>query len=325
MGLIADQCRYAKYVAEKGGLEFAVLDSGDGYLFQISSGNRSFIAGAGPLSSYPINSAFAASAARDKVFTNRLLDLASVPNLGGRAFFLSRDSESLRSAGSELEDAESYLLELGGRVFCKPLTGSRGDFAELVSGLEAFRDYVARCTQKHSAIVIQNYLCGEEYRVFVLDGHPLFCVQKRAVEIVGDGKRSVLELIVGYNQTIVGTGLSPYPAGATVLGKGGGVVNATSVPQESERLNLVGRKNLSFSGTPILHEPIPVELAEIATRSAIALGLRVAAVDIIETGGGLRRVVEVNSNPEISSLERLNRWDLIERIWSEIIEQCLQC
>ena len=181
MKIIADQCRYAQWVAQRHNYGFEILDGGEGYLFRISRGDKSFFAGAGPLSSYPLNSSFAATAARDKVFANRLLDLAGVPNLGGRAFFLTAESRQLRGPGYEVEDARLYFSELGEKAFCKPLAGSRGTFAEPVRGSDAFDDYISRCAQKHPAIVVQPLFAGEETRVFVFDATPIFCIEKGAV------------------------------------------------------------------------------------------------------------------------------------------------
>lgn len=324
MRIIADQCRYAQTVATRHGLGFEVLDDGEGYLFRISRGEKSFVAGAGPLASYPLNNALGASVARDKVYSNRMLSKAGVPNLGGRAFFFTDDARCLRGSGYELSDAVDYFLSLGSVAFCKPLTGSRGDFAELVRGREQLNDYASRCAQRYPAMVMQRLFHGAESRVFVFDGTPIFCVEKAPVEIVGDGRRSVHELIEELSERLSGTGVSPYRNESVVQTSSKSVVEGEYRPGAGERLTIMGRKNLSSGGTPRLIEPIPEVHARVAVRAAEALGLRVAAIDLMECDAdGELRVIEVNSNPEITSLEHLDRWDIIERIWLGIIEECL--
>jgi glutathione synthase/RimK-type ligase-like ATP-grasp enzyme len=55
-----------------------------------------------------------------------------------------------------------------------------------------------------------------------------------------------------------------------------------------------------------------------AQRAARALGLRAAAVDLFASLGGnpdAVAIIEVNSNPSIRLLEKLQRPDLILKIW----------
>lgn len=326
MSVIADHCRYAKRTTERHGWGFEILDGGEGYLFRVSSAGRSCTFGAGPLASFPMNSAFGASVARDKVFTNRMLELARVPHFGGRAFFLTPDSRLLRGEGYELADAEAYLLELGGTAFCKPLTGSRGDFAEIVVGADAFREYASRCAAKHRAIVMQRLYSGRELRVFVMDGSAVYAVTKAEAAVTGDGIRSVGALLEEVNLRLTGTGVSRYSENARTTTEPGVPVDRSYVPAGGERITIAGRRNLGFSGTPQLLEPLPADAARLAITAVRALGLRLAAVDLMECREESKnelRVIEVNSNPEIVSLERLDRWDLIEHIWSHVIRTCL--
>ena len=59
-----------------------------------------------------------------------------MPALGGEYFFLHDRHRAHRPAGHERSDAMAYLSTLGGSAFVKPLTGSRGDFAQAVHGEE---------------------------------------------------------------------------------------------------------------------------------------------------------------------------------------------
>ncbi len=57
---------------------------------------------------------------------------AGVPALGGEYFFLHDRHRAHRPAGHERSDAIDCFRGLGGSAFVKPLTGSRGDFAQAV-------------------------------------------------------------------------------------------------------------------------------------------------------------------------------------------------
>lgn len=321
---IPAQCRYAQAVAKNHGYDFEILDGGIGYLFRISRGEKSFLAGAGPLSSYPLNNANSASIARDKIFTNAVLSRNGIANLGGRCFFLSSDGRALRGDGYELDDARLYAKQIGYPLFCKPLTGSRGDFAERIADADEFEDYVRRTGARHQAIVIQQFFSGSEFRVFVFDGEPIFCLEKSDVVLSADGSQTAAGLLSALNAGLAAKGISPYPPTTKLTCPDGRSVDPDSVPPSGAKVIVCGRKNIIIGLVPRQVEPIPADLLQLAQASASALNLRAAAVDLLKESGGSLRVIEVNANPEISSLEALDRWDLIEKIWLSTIEALLK-
>lgn len=118
-----DQSVYAEYACAEFGLAFEDIDGGTGLLFNVASKNRCVHFGAGRCSWYPQNSATASTLASDKFFTNRILERAGVPTLGGEYFFLHQRHRAHRPEGHEREDALACLQRLGGAAFVKPLTG----------------------------------------------------------------------------------------------------------------------------------------------------------------------------------------------------------
>src|SRR5271156_4202241 len=125
-----DQSVYAEYACAEFGLAFRDLDGGTGLVFSVGSTAKCIHFGAGRCSWYPQNNATASSLATDKHFTNRILESAGVPTLGGEYFFLHERHRALRAAGRERDSAVEYFRRLGATAFAKPLLGSRGDFAQ---------------------------------------------------------------------------------------------------------------------------------------------------------------------------------------------------
>ena len=119
-----------EYACAEFGLAFQDIDGGTGLLIQRRVEDRRIHFGAGRCSWYPQNNATASTLASDKYFTNKILERAGVPTLGGEYFFLHDRHRAHRPAGHEREDALAYLQRLGGTAFVKPLLGSRGDFAQ---------------------------------------------------------------------------------------------------------------------------------------------------------------------------------------------------
>ncbi|QWG23178.1 hypothetical protein KMZ93_25085 [Bradyrhizobium sediminis] len=311
-GFYPDQAVYAAYACAEFGLAFADRDGGTGLVFSVSSAAGSIHFGAGRCSYYPQNNATASTLASDKYFTSRILEQAGVATLGGEYFFLWDRHRAHRPAGHEREDALSHFLKLGGSAFVKPLTGSRGDFAQAVHDEASLVRYLGEVAPYYDAILMQPVVAGIEYRVFLLDEEVLFTARKYPPSLLGDGVSRIRDLLTAHNDGLRSRGLSPV----AVTSDHGTALDA--VPAKGERWDIPGRMNLSAGGTMQI-EPLPSGPALTLAKNAVsALGLRVAAVDLFtDIGGdpGAMRVIEVNSNPSIRLLEQSERGDLILKIW----------
>ncbi len=305
-----DQSVYAAWACAEFGLDFTDIDGGTGLVFSVSSATRSLHFGAGRCSWYPQNNATASTLASDKYFAGRILAQAGVAALGGDYFFLHDRHRAHRPPGHERADALAHFAKLGGSAFVKPLTGSRGDFAQAVHDEAVLIKYLGEVAQYYDAIVMQPIVAGNEYRVFLLGDEVLFTARKQPPSVVGDGASSIRDLLNAHNQALQSRGLSP------VFIDPDAVVDA--VLTEGERWKIPGRMNLSAGGTMVL-EASPSEAAlTLARQAARALGLRVAAIDLFTGIGGdadTMQVIEVNSNPSIRLLEQSGRGDLILKIW----------
>jgi hypothetical protein len=310
-GFYPDQSVYAEFACAEFGLEFRDLDGGLGLLFSVASRDRLLHFGAGRCSWYPQNSATASTLASDKHFASRILREAGVPALGGEYFFLHDRHRAHRPAGHERSDAVACFKTLGGAAFVKPLTGSRGDFAQALHGEAALVRYFDDVVKYYDAILIQPIVEGTEYRVFLLDDDVLYSARKYRPSVAGDGVHTVRELLAAHNDTLHARGLSPasLPNNDPSL---------DAVPAKGERREIPGRMNLSAGGTMVLAEAPSEKALALARQAARATGLRVAAIDMFVDIGGKPdtvEIIEVNSNPSIRLLEDSSRGDLILKIW----------
>jgi hypothetical protein len=311
-GFYPDQSIYAEYACAEFGLAFRDLDGGTGLVFSVGSSNEAIHFGAGRCSWYPQNSATASTLASDKYFANRILENAGVATLGGEYFFLHDRHRAHRPGGHEREDAHRYLKRLGGTAFVKPLTGSRGDFAQAIRDEASLIRYLDQVSQYYDAILMQPVVSSLEYRVFLLDGEVLYSARKYAPFVLGDGLGSIRDLLIAHSEALRSRGLSPA---AAIEGRD---ASLDAVLRKGERWEIPGRMNLSAGGTMVLESPHSDAALALARRAAQALGLRVAAVDLFIGIGGdpdATRVIEVNANPSIRLLEDSDRGDLILKIW----------
>jgi glutathione synthase/RimK-type ligase-like ATP-grasp enzyme len=314
---LSAHARYAAYTARACGYGFQSLDGADGYCFEVRDGARKAVFAAGAGSPYALNDARAASVSRDKAFCAEALQRAQVPVLPGRMYFATSRWVEMRSPGREPDDARAYARSLTYPIFCKPNDGSNGLFAEVIDSPGAFDAYLERVGQEHFAILIQPYVRAPEYRVFVLNGRPLFSYRKRLPDVVGDGVSSLAMLAAQVNAVAL-------PRARDVRGE---AVQAEAVLPDGAYATLEGPANRAAGGGACaLRDGAEAHYAELALASAGALGLRLAGVDMFDLAeqGGAPVVIEVNSNPMIATLEDAGRWDLIETIWRANFDAALR-
>jgi len=307
-----DQTIYAEYACLAFGLTFEETDGGTGLAFTVSTAGKSIAFAAGRCSFFPQNNATAASLATDKYFASLVLEGAGVTTLGGRYFFLHERYRAHRPPGHERADALAFFRSLGGSAFLKPLTGSRGDFAQRISGETALMDYLDQVSRYYDAVLMQTVMSGDEYRIFVLDSDVIYAAKKTPASIVGDGRTTVGELLAHHDAQLETRGIS---SARPVIDA---VLRDMVLPVGAQH-EIAGRMNRSAGGTMAFASPRNEQAAyALAHRAAKALGLRAAAIDIFTDIDGVAndvRVIEVNANPSIRFLEDSRRADLILTIW----------
>jgi glutathione synthase/RimK-type ligase-like ATP-grasp enzyme len=307
-----DQSIYAEFASAKFGLLFQEAGAGTGLVFNVASPAKRVWFGAGRCSWYPQNNATASSLATDKYFANTILQHAGIPTLGGEYFFLHDRHRAHRTEGHERSDAMDYFRTLQGAAFVKPLTGSRGDFAQAIHDEAALNAYLDEVLRYYDSVVMQPVFAGREYRIFLLDDDMVYSARKHQPTVIGDGVRSIRDLLAEHDAALRERGVS---VAALTADPG----DSDVVPAKGERWAIPGRMNLSAGGTMVLEAPSAERTAfQLARAARQALGLRVAAVDLFTDIGGdpdAIRLIEVNANPSIRFLEQCDRPDLILKIW----------
>jgi cyanophycin synthetase len=245
-------------------------------------------------------SGIAVDIASDKNLTNRLLDAAGLP-----------------VPKSEVVDTVEATLAAAKRVglpcVVKPLDGNHGRGVQLNLRSEdeirkAFEG--ARAQSRSGDLVVETFVTGNDYRCLVIGGKVAAIAERVPASIVGDGKRTVRQLVeetnadprrgIGHEKVL--TRIKVDPAAEELVRAQG--FDIDGVPPKGQRVKLALTGNMSTGGTSIDRtieaHPDNVEIAEMAAR---VVGLDVAGIDFIcpdiavpvrETGGA---IVEVNAAP----------------------------
>src|SRR3982074_612281 len=243
-GSYPDQSVYAEYACSEFGLTFQDIDGGTGLVFSVASKTKTIHFGAGRCSWYPQNSATASTLASDKYFASRILEAAGVATLSGEYFFLHDRHRAHRPAGHECEDALAYLKKLGGTAFVNPLSGCRGDFAQVVQGETSLVRYFGEVSRYYDSILIQPVVSGREYRTFLLDDEVVYSARKYPPFVLGDGISSLRDLLAAHNEALRSRGLSQVAVDRDAA--------FDAVLPRGERWDIPGRMNLSAGGTMLL-------------------------------------------------------------------------
>src|SRR5271169_4505502 len=143
-----------------------------------------------------LNSAIAHRIANDKGATADVLEIAGIACVPHTVFLNPTLNEHIPPSGSW--PAMIELLEQHPEgVVVKPNEGTSGKSVFLVSTRPKLERAVAEIFSSHLTLAISPYVdIGDEVRVVVIDEHPLVVYSKNRPSVTGDGKRSLLELVL---------------------------------------------------------------------------------------------------------------------------------
>lgn len=237
------------------------------------------------------------SLTRDKFAVNRMLSLLGIP---------TPDTQPAKDADTAVRLAKA----MGGAVVVKPRSSSKGrgvciDLHDEAAIRRAF-DYAAG----FGAVVIERMLIGQDYRALLVEGRLEAVAQRVPARVIGDGQRSVRELVAALNHgrrrrldwegSLVAVEMDEEAR--RVLAEQG-LGEESVVPAGTEAL-LRRVANISRGGTAIdVTDRIHPDNRVLLERVARVIGVDVMGVDFIipDIGRSWRAVpsalIEVNAQP----------------------------
>jgi cyanophycin synthetase len=235
--------------------------------------------------------------ASDKEETNKILGTLGLP--------VPRQ-ELVNSASDAVRAARKL-----GAVVTKPYNGNHGRGItinlttddEVRAGFEAAREH-------SRSVIVETFVGGEDHRLLVVNGELIAATRRTPGHVVGDGRRTVAELVevvnqdprrgVGHEKVL--TRLELDAQAELMLERVG--YTAASIPKDGEVVPLRSTANLSTGGTATdVTDIIHPDNRDMAVRAVRAIGLDVGGVDFITTniaesyksiGGG---ICEINAAP----------------------------
>ena len=246
-----------------------------------------------------MTSAIGVEIAQDKDDTKRVLENIGLPVPKG---------DVARTPEGALEIAD----EIGYPVILKPLNANHGrGISTRLADPDALRAAWDK-SSRYAPIVVEQFAEGRDHRVLVVNGKVVAAAERVPAHVVGDGKRTVRQLIeianrddrrgVGHTKSL--TRLPSDSTTAEYLARSG--KNFDSIPEKGEFVALRQTANLSTGGTSIdrtdeMH-PDNITACEMA---AGVVGLDIAGIDVLthDISVPFREnnavIIEVNAGPGI--------------------------
>lgn len=245
-----------------------------------------------------VTSCIAADLASDKLIAKKLLAEAGVPVPAG---------EVAHDEDEAVQRAES----IGYPVVVKPFDGNQGKGVSLkLTTPDQVRRAFRLASNYSPSVLVEKYIPGRHYRLLVIGGKMEAASERIPARVVGDGVRSIKELVdlvnadpdrgEGHEKPL--TKIRLDPVALMVLAKQNKGLD--DVPAPGEVVYIRENANLSTGGTAVdCTDEVHPENARLAVRCAEVIGLDVAGVDAvtedisrpISEGGGA--VIEVNAAP----------------------------
>ncbi|WP_046657875.1 cyanophycin synthetase [Lysobacter capsici] len=236
--------------------------------------------------------------ASDKEETNKILASLGLPV--PRQELVTDSSGAIRAA-----------KKLGGSVVTKPYNGNHGRGITIdISSDEDVRAGFEAAREHSRSVIVETFVGGDDHRLLVINGELIAATKRTPGHVVGDGLRSIAELVelvnqdprrgVGHEKVL--TRLELDSQAELMMERVG--YTAASIPKPGEIVYLRSTANLSTGGTATdVTDIIHPDNRDMAVRAVLAIGLDVGGVDFISPniaesykniGGG---ICEINAAP----------------------------
>jgi cyanophycin synthetase len=238
--------------------------------------------------------------ASDKQLTKQLLAEAGVPVPQGETV-------------TSIDEALRVARRIGAPVTVKPLDANQGKGVTVNCSTPEEVEQAYAFARKHGRrIIVERHIEGLDYRVLVAGGKVAAASCRRPAHVVGDGERSIRELVEienlnparGDGHTNILTRIALDAHAEDLLRKQGYTPDA--VPPAGVLVHLRGNANLSTGGTAEdVTDLLPESTRRLCVRAASKIGLDVAGIDIVCRDISLPldaqdgAVIEVNAAPGI--------------------------
>lgn len=270
--------------------------------------------------------------ARDKDYSNFFMKALGYPIVpGSKTFFSDRWGQTIGLPGRNIDAAYRHARKIGFPVIVKPNSGSQGVGVSLVHNRQEFYRAVRAVFKRDKIVLVQELVCGTDYRIVVLDEKVISVYERIPLNIVGDGRSTINQLLKAKQEQFIASNRDTQiktddPRIVAKLKHQG--LSFRSIPTKDQKIYLLDNANLSTGGDSVdVTDKIHPDFKELAVKLTRDMGLRLCGVDLIVEGDISQKpnifwVLEINSAPGLDHYVRIGKAQeqITEALYLEVLK-----
>jgi len=245
--------------------------------------------------SFDLNAAAAHQICGDKSATSEVLAMCGLPHVSHHLYLHPSMAQFVPTLRGNWAQMLAFCESHNWNVVVKENTGTGGRGVVRVNNALALEQCTYTLFSRATALCISPFVEAEvELRFILLNGHCEAAFAKLRPSVIGDGRRTTLELLAAQ---ISGDGVSAATRRLLETLDEDAIFMLSRVPARDERFFLNWRHNLGQGASArLLDEADPLRVAHLplALRAAEALNLTFGSIDMLLTESG-PRVLEANA------------------------------
>jgi glutathione synthase/RimK-type ligase-like ATP-grasp enzyme len=266
--------------------------------------------------SFGLNSQAHRMLCTDKAALSAVLATKMIPHVE-HELFLSPHIASWIDDKGVFDKLFAYAQKHNFDTVVKPKDGERGIDVFRCQNKRSLESAALTLFCKNGSLVISPFeKIDEEFRVIMLDGCSKLIFKKDRYAVMGDGKKTIRELLIAEIannhkkfDSILGMDISP--------------VDLDKIPLEGKLTPVSWKHNLSSGATAsvAISDQQKVALSKLAKDAVQALGVRFVSVDIIQTAN-LLKVIEINSAVTLEKVSASipDGRPVAQKIYAEVVD-----
>lgn len=292
------------------------------------NGNKSYF----KFNSLDINPFGSANLAKDKDFSNffmHKMGYKTIPK--SKVFFTDSWAKTVSKPEQNIESAYNHALKIGFPVIIKPNSGHQGISVFLVYNKAELYEAMREVFKSDNITLVQPFVKGNDYRVVVLDNKIISAYQRIPLNVVGDGKSTIKQLLEKKQKKFIINGRDTQIKFNDIRIKNKlkhQKLSFDSVPEKKQLIYLLDNANLSTGGDSIdVTKKIHPKFKKLAVNLTRDMNLRLCGVDLIINGdiGDKPKdywILEMNASPGLDHYAKLGteQAEIVESLYLKILK-----
>ena len=267
---------------------------------------------------FDLNSAISYNIAGDKFASFEVLRANDVPTIEHKMIFNPK-TRSVYYENEFIEEAKKLLSENNNKVVIKANDSFEGRDVYFCKSEEEIEDTIKKLfEEKNPTLSACPYMeIDFEYRAIYLCGELLYIYKKRKPYVIGDGKKTLQELIDKKNND------NNIQIDVTKE------LDLKYVPKDKEEVVVSWKHNLSNGAEPIVideKDEFIEKVKKVALDAGNALNIEFASIDVAKTKNNEIFVMEVNGSVCMNKFTEIipNGYNIAKEIYSKAIDKMFE-